>query len=75
MLFAILIVVDLEAVRNKKQLLIVDTNCIRSNKRQIHYNYQPSQQIVVATEDPKPEQMTHGPYLINRIFTNGTVEL
>ena len=31
---------------------------------------------MVLTEDPtKLEQRTHGPYLINKAFTNGTVEL
>ena len=75
MLFDIPVIADLEAVRNKKQLL-VDTNLIRSNKRRIHYNYQQIQRIMVVTEDPtKLEQRTHGPYLINQIFTNGTVDL
>ena len=75
MLFDIPIIADLEAVWNKRQLL-VDTNLIRSNKRRIHYNYQPGQRVMVVTEDPtKLQQRTHGPYLIQRIFTNGTVEL
>ena len=31
---------------------------------------------MVVTEDPiKLEERTHGPYLINRVFTNGAVEL
>ena len=31
---------------------------------------------MVITEDPtKLEQRTHGPYLINQVFTNGIVEL
>ena len=40
MLFDIPVITDLEAVRNKRQLQI-DNNLIRSNQRQIHYNYQP----------------------------------
>ena len=75
MLFDIPVTSGLVAVRNKRQLL-VDTNLMRSNKKRIHYNYQPGQQVMVVTEDPtKLQQRTHGPYLIQRIFTNGTVEL
>ena len=75
MIFDIPVISYLEAVRNKQQLLI-NTNLIRSNKRRIHYNYQPGQQVMAVTEDPtKLEPRTHGPYLINRVFTNGTVEL
>ena len=75
MLFDIPVIADLDAVRNKRQLQI-NNNLIRSNKRRIHYNYQPGQHVMVMTEDPtKLEQRTHGPYLINRVFTNGTVEL
>ena len=75
MLFDIPVIADLEAVRNKRQLQI-DNNLIRSNRRRIQYNYQSGKQVMVITEDPtKLEQRTHGPYLINRVFTNGTVEL
>ena len=75
MLFDIHVLSDLQAVRDKRQLQI-DNNLIRSNKRRIHYNYQPGQHVMVVTEDPtKLQQRTHGPYLINQVFTNGTVEL
>ena len=75
MLFDIPVVSNLEAVRNKRQLQI-DNNLIRSNKRRIHYKNQPGQRVMVITEDPtKLEQRTHGPYLINQVFTKGTVEL
>ena len=40
MLFDIPVVTDLDAVRNKRQLQI-NNNLIWSNKRWIHYNYQP----------------------------------
>ena len=75
MLFDIPVRSDLQAIRNKRQLQI-DNNLIRSNKRRLHYNYQPGQHVMVLTEDPtKLEQRTHGPYSINRVFTNGSVEL
>ena len=75
MLFDIPVQSDMQAIRNKRQLQI-DNNLIRSNKRRLTYNYQPGQQVMVLTEDPtKLQQRTHGPYIINKAFTNGTVEL
>ena len=61
MLFDIPVISDLEAMRNKRQLVLIDNNLIRSNKRRIHHNYQPEQGVMVSTEDPiKLDQMTHG---------------
>ena len=71
-LFNIPVISDLEAVRNKRQLQS-NNNLIRSNKRRTYYNYQPGQRVMVVTEDPT--KLNHGPYLINRIFTKGTIEL
>ena len=51
-------------------LLILELFATRDNYTLITDD---GQRVMVVTEDPT--KLKHGPYLINRIFTKGTIEL
>ena len=69
------LLVDLEAVRQRRQLLI-DNNLQRQNARRRHYDYSIGDQVYVKAIQPgKLEQRSHGPYPITQVHANGTVTI
>ena len=75
MILNIPLIVDFELLRQRQQLLI-DKNLVRANAKRVNYDYQPGQKALKLVYKPKKlDPQAEGPYNINKIHTNGTVEL
>ena len=75
MILNIPLIVDFELLRQRRQTLI-DKNLIRANAKRIDFDYQPGQKALKLVYKPnKLEPRAEGPYHINKIHTNGTVEI
>ena len=69
------IIADLHNIQNRRQVLI-DENLRRQNQKRRDYNYDIGQELLVKAIKPsKLEPRAHGPYRIERIYTNGTVDI
>ena len=69
------VVVDIMRIRDKRQV-VIDENLRRENKRRREHHYRIGDEILIKTDGPaKLEEKAHGPYVISRVFTNGTVEV
>ena len=66
---------DLEALRQKRQL-IIDENLRKANARRRQYDYRIGDSVHIKTVDPtKLQARSHGPYPIVRVHANGTLTL
>jgi hypothetical protein len=75
MLLNIPIIVDFELLWNRREALI-NEQLIQANNKCISFDYQPGQHVLLKEPNPKKlEQRGHGPYLIDRVHTNGTVTI
>jgi len=75
MMIDVPLLVDIDAIRGRKQQLI-DNNLIRENKKRIDYNYEVGDRVWIKHYDPKKlEPRLHGPYRITRIYVNGTIDI
>ena len=75
MFFDVPIIVDLLAIRDRRQTMI-DSNLIRQNEKRREYHYAVGQQVLMKTVNPsKLEPRAHGPYPILQVYTNGTVDV
>ena len=69
------IIADLIEIQRKRQV-IIDENLRQQNQKRREFNYAIGQEVLVKTVKPdKLEPRAHGPYLITRIYTNGTVDI
>ena len=75
MLLNIPIIADFELLRDRREALIND-QLIRANNKRISFDYQPGQQVLLKETDPrKLDRRSKGPYLIDRVHTNGTLTI
>jgi RNase H-like domain found in reverse transcriptase/Reverse transcriptase (RNA-dependent DNA polymerase)/Integrase zinc binding domain len=75
MLLNIPIIADFELLRDRREALI-NEQLIRANQKRIQYDYQPGQQVLLREPNPnKLDPRGRGPYLIDRVHTNGTVTI
>ena len=66
---------DLEAIRQRRQLLI-DDNLRRQNEKRRHYDYQVGQLVLVKDPDGKKlDPKAKGPYPIQQVHANGTLTI
>ena len=75
MLLPIPIIVDLQQLRHRRQVLINQNN-IRENKRRRHHDYTIGDQIMILAYKPNLpalEARAKGPYTISQVHNNGTV--
>ena len=73
MLLDIPIIADYEAIQGRRQQLI-DKSLMRSNWKRIDYNYNTGDKVYIKEYDPtKMMQRHHGPYYVQRVYTNGTI--
>ena len=69
------IIADLVQIQRKRQIMI-DENLIRQNNKRRDFNYTVSQEVLIKTVNPsKLEPRAHGPYRIERVYTNGTIDV
>ena len=69
------VLVDLEMIRQKRQLLI-DENVRRQNQKRREFHYQVGQEVLIKTVSPnKLQPRAHGPYTITRVYVNGTIDV
>ena len=69
------LITDLDALKGHRQQL-VDENLRRINKKQLEHHYAVGDQVSIKYHDPnKMEEKLHGPYRIERLYTNGTVRV
>ena len=75
MLLDLPIIVDLLQIQQKRQIMI-DENLIRQNRKRREFNYSVGQEVLVKAVKPaKLAPRAHGPYRIERIYTNGTIDI
>ena len=75
MVLNIPLIVDFELLRQRRQILI-DRNLAKANASRIDHNYQPGDLCYKRVPDPKKlDPKWEGPFSIDRIYTNGTVDL
>ena len=75
MLMDLPLTADLISIRARRQQLI-DYNLQRQNSRRRTFDYQPGQDILIKSDDPrKMDSRGHGPYRIERVYTNGTADI
>ena len=78
MLFDIDYSINLESLRDKKQIKI-DRRNIKENLRRISYDYQVGDKITIDKEHKdlirKAVFVNDGPFVITQVFTNGTVRI
>ena len=73
MLLKISAIVDLVAIRERRQLLI-DKNLRRQNEKRIEHHYKVGDWVMIKVYDPKKgDDRLHGPYKIKETRTNGTI--
>ena len=75
MLLPLPIIVDLQQLRHKRQVLI-DANNLRENKRRRHHDYTVGDQMMILAYKPSLsalESRARGPYTITQVHNNGTV--
>ena len=69
------IMVDLVRKQQRRQLMI-DENLVRQNKKRRDFNYAVGQEILIKAVNPsKLEPRAHGSYRIERVYTNGTIDV
>ena len=75
MLMDIPVLVNLEMIRQRRQLLI-DENLMKQNRKRYDYNYSVGDAVLMRTIEPrKLDPRAHGPYIITRVYTNGNVDI
>ena len=75
MLTNVPLIADLDAIRGRIQQPIYD-NLIRLNKKRANHNYSVNDRVLLRVADPvKMEDRFIGPYLIERVFVNGTIDI
>ena len=53
---------------------MIDENLMRQNKKRRDFNYAAGQEILIKAVNPsKLEPHAHGPYRVERVYTNGTI--
>ena len=75
MLLPIPVIVDLQLLRNKRQVLI-DENNLRENRRRRHHDYTTGDQIMILAYKHNLSALgarAKGPYTISQVHNNGTV--
>ena len=66
---------DLVTIRDKRQQLI-DENLRRQNAKRKEFRYEVGQEVLIKNVNPsKLEPRAHGPYVIQRVYQNGTIEV
>ena len=69
------IIDDLIEIQTKRKV-VINENLRRQNQKKREFKYAIGQEVLVKTVNPdKLEPRTNGPYLITRIYTNGTVDI
>mmetsp|Transcript_27581 Transcript_27581/g.40549 ORF Transcript_27581/g.40549 Transcript_27581/m.40549 type:complete len:847 (+) Transcript_27581:174-2714(+) len=69
------LIADIIQIRAKRQVQI-NRNLERENRKRKNWNYQVGDEVLIKTVNPsKLEPRAHGPYVITRVFVNGTVEV
>ena len=67
------VIVDLVAIRERRQLLI-DGNLRRQNEKRIEHHYKVGEYVWIKVYDPrKGDDKLHGPYKFQEIRTNETI--
>ena len=66
---------DLVLIRDRRQQLI-DENLRRQNERRREYRYEVGQEVLIKAIDPKKlDPRAHGPYVIQKVYQNGTIDV
>ena len=69
------IISDPVEIQRKRQV-IVDENLRRQNQKRREFNYSVGQELLMKTVNPdKLGPRSHRPYVITRVYTNGTVDI
>eukprot|EP00957_Ditylum_brightwellii_P078601 5975973-Ditylum_brightwellii.AAC.1 len=75
MLIDLPIIADLLMIQQKRQVLI-DENSRRQNLKRRDWNYAVGEEVLMKVIEPtKLQPRYHGPYIINRVYANGTVSV
>jgi hypothetical protein len=65
---------DFHALHQRRQEL-VQKNLLFANQRCVRHDFQPGQRILVKEFSTKLGQRTEGPFLVQRVHTNGTITI
>jgi hypothetical protein len=69
------LIADLQAIQQRRQLLI-DENLMKANAKRRSYDYQPGQRVLLKVTSPtKLGVRSEGPFLITQVHTNGTITI
>ena len=69
------LIADWKAITTKREHL-VNENLMRENSRRHQYDYQPQQKVLKKNTNPhKLGERTSGPYVIDKVHTNGTLTI
>ena len=69
------LIADWKAITMKREHL-VNENLMRENNRHRQYDYQPQQRVLKKNTNPrKLGERTSGPYVIDKVHTNGTITI
>ena len=69
------LIADWKAITTKREHL-VNENLMRENSRRRQYDYQPQQKVLKKNTNPrKLGERTSGPYVIDKVHTNGTITI
>lgn len=75
MLLDLPVITDLLTIQEKRQVMI-DENLRRQNQKRREYRYEVGGEVLIKTVNPsKLEARAHGPYVITRVYTNGTLDV
>ena len=67
------VIADLEAIQQRRQLLI-NQNLVRMNRKRFDHHYKVGDLVMIKKYDPrKGDERLHGPYPILETRTNGTI--